>query len=58
MTAATTDCIAIAAPDAPHDHGAAYAGKHTVIGAAVHDVTRLGIVRGPRERAARGEAPR
>ena len=54
-----TDCIVIAAPDAPHDQCAAYAGKHTalghVIGAAVHDATRLGILRGQR---ARGEALR
>jgi adenosylcobinamide amidohydrolase len=53
-----TDCIVIAAPCAP-DRGAAYAGKHTaighVIGAAVHDATRLGILRGQRER---GEARR
>jgi len=41
-----TDCIVIAAPD--RTRGAAYAGKHTaighVIGAAVHEATRRGIV--------------
>jgi adenosylcobinamide amidohydrolase len=43
-----TDCIVIAAPDT--GGAARYAGKHTalghVIGAAVHDATRLGIERG------------
>lgn len=48
-----TDCIVIAAPD--DDGPARYAGKHTVIGhvigAAVHDATRLGIARWLGDRA-------
>jgi adenosylcobinamide amidohydrolase len=53
-----TDCIVIAAPRAGEP--AAYAGKHTaighVIGAAVHEATRRGIVRCQRDRAIASEA--